>query len=214
MNPSATTPATPARPRVALSVHLSLWLWRHGAWLPLCLLMLAAAAFFGAQGWALAQQRQALQAAGPKPSAAPVRAAPLAAPGVEELAALRHLLPPASDATAEVRRLVALTRPQLAWQRAEFQHSEDPIGGLLRVQVTVPVAGEYAAMRQALDRSLARMPHVALDQVQLQRLQATDTRLEARLRFSIWLTSDAPATPIPAPVLANVPAPMPATVPR
>jgi hypothetical protein len=71
--------------------------------------------------------------------------------------------------------------------------------------VTVPVAGEYAAMRQALDRSLARMPHVALDQVQLQRLQASDTRLEARLRFSIWLASDAPAAPPPGPVSAQVP---------
>jgi Type II secretion system (T2SS), protein M subtype b len=198
MSPHAPTTAAARPARAAVSAHLGLWLWRHGSWLPLAVLLLGCAAGFGWQAWQLRAQARAsasVVAAAPRAPTAPalVRTDPAAA----NLAALHQLLPPAAEATAQVRRLVELTRPQLAWQRAEFQHGEDTPLGLQRVQVTVPVAGEYAAMRQALDRSLAQLPHVSLDQVQLQRVQPDATQLEARLRFSIWLNTHGEAS-VPA----------------
>lgn len=180
--------------RAAWSAHAGLWLWRHGLWLPAAALLLLAA---GALAWdaaAMQAQVQSLASARPAaPASAPLPARVVADAG--HIAALRALLPPAADATAQVRRLVELTRPQLAWQRAEFQQNDDPAGGLLRVQVTVPVAGEYAAMRQALDRALAELPHVSLDQVLLRRVQPDATKLEARLRFSVWLAAPAAGSP-------------------
>jgi len=173
------------------AARAGLWLWRHGVWLPLTLALLLAAALLWWDATQLQARGQALAAARPAAGAsAPLP--PRVVADAENAAALRGLLPPAVDATAQVRRLVELTRPQLAWQRAEFQQSDDNAGGLLRVQVTVPVAGEYAAMRQALDRALAELPNVSLDQVQLRRLQPDATRLEARLRFSIWLAAARP----------------------
>lgn len=184
-----------AAPRgAAWSAHAGLWLWRHGLWLPVVGVLLLAAAALGWDATDLHARGQALAAARPStPTSAPLP--PRVVADAENAAALRGLLPPATDATAQVRRLVELTRPQLAWQRAEFQQSEDTSGGLARLQVTVPVAGEYAAMRQALDRALAELPNVSLDQVLLRRVQPDATRLEARLRFSVWLaaTSGGPA---------------------
>ncbi len=186
-----------AAPRAAWPAHAGLWLWRHGLWLPLALALLLLAAVLVWDTMALRERGLALatttaaRAAAPAPAATATRADADA----QNMAALRGLLPPAADATAQVRRLVELTRPQLAWQRAEFQQTEDAAGGVLRLQVTVPVAGEYAAMRQALDRSLLELPNLSLDQVQLRRVQPDATRLEARLRFSIWLAAAAPGAP-------------------
>lgn len=189
LSPS-TKPTGATAPRTAIAAQAGLWLWRHGAWLPVVLVLLLAAGALLVQAATLRERAQAVavvQAAAPASAPLPARASSDAA----NAAALRRLLPPAAEATAQVRKLVELTRPQLAWQRAEFQQNDD--GGLLRVQITVPVAGEYAAMRDALDRALAELPHLSLDQVQLRRLQPDATRLEARLRFSLWLSS-APAT--------------------
>lgn len=190
MKALSTRPGTGAAPGAAAAAHAGLWLWRHGLWLPAVLALLACAAALLAQAGALraraeavaVMQAAALPVAPPQPARASADA--------QNAAALRRLLPPAAEATAQVRKLVELTRPQLAWQRAEFQQNDD--GGLLRVQVTVPVAGEYAAMRDALDRALAELPHLSLDQVQLRRLQPDATKLEARLRFSLWLASARP----------------------
>jgi hypothetical protein len=178
--------------RAAWRAHAGLWLWRHGLWLPSTLALLLAAAGLGWDAMDLQARGQALATTATARAATPVPAPPRASADSENVAALRDLLPPATDATAQVRRLVELTRPQRAWQRAEFQQSEDAAGGVLRLQVTVPVAGEYAAMRQALDHSLAELPNLSLDQVQLRRVQPDATRLEARLRFSIWLAAASP----------------------
>lgn len=189
MKALSTRPDTGAAPGAAAAAHAGLWLWRHGLWLPAVLLLLACAAALLAQAGALRTRAEAaavVHAAVPVAPPQPARASADA----QNAAALRRLLPPAAEATAQVRKLVELTRPQLAWQRAEFQQNDD--GGLLRVQVTVPVAGEYAAMRDALDRALAELPHLSLDQVQLRRLQPDATKLEARLRFSLWLASARP----------------------
>ncbi len=189
---SATNATGAAAPRAAIAAHAGLWLWRHGTWLPVVLVLLLAAGALLVQAAALRERAHAaavLQATAPASAPLPARASADA----QNAAALRRLLPPAAEATAQVRKLVELTRPQLAWQRAEFQQNDD--GGLLRVQVTVPVAGEYAAMRDALDRALAELPYLSLDQVQLRRLQPDATKLEARLRFSLWLSSAAASEP-------------------
>lgn len=168
--------------RIALRARLELWLWRHGAALPLALLLVAAAAAV------LAFTRPAIDTA-PAVVAArlPNAGAAAAADDAQALAAFHALLLPADESTALVRRLVTLTQPALAWQRAEFQQSDDAAPGVLRLQITVPVQGEYAAVRLALNKALREMPQLSLDQVRLQREPTAGAVLDARLRFSLWL---------------------------
>lgn len=182
--------------RVALRVHADLWAWRHGLWLPLSLALLVAAAALGWDAWATTNRLRFEAAA---PLAARVAAAPAprgaAVDDVQRLAALRAVLLPAHEATSAVRRLVEITQPALAWQRAEFQHSDEAAPGVARLQISVPVSGEYRAMRRALQRALAEMPQLSLDQWQLRREQAGDSQLESRLRLSLWLRATPKAPP-------------------
>lgn len=170
--------------RAGWRAHAGLALWRHGLAWPLVLALLVAAGLLLQAGRDLeGQARAAPRAPVALPAAATIAPAD---PSAAREAALRELLPPAEEATASVRRLVELTRPQLAWQRAEFQNTDDDGTRLVRVQITVPVNGRYAAMRAALDRSLLALPHLSLDQVVLHREKLDSTELEARLRFSLW----------------------------
>jgi hypothetical protein len=170
-----------AAPRVALKVRLGLWLWRHGVAVPLAALMLLAAALLA---WQATRPGPVLPAVvAPRQSAPP----PAGAEAAAAMAALHAVLLPADEATAAVRRLVTLTQPELAWQRAEFAQSEDAAPGVARLQITVPVSGEYRAVREALQRALLEMPQLSLDQVRLQREAGAGITLEAQLRFSLWL---------------------------
>jgi hypothetical protein len=166
---------------IAWRARMGLWLWRHGLAWPLCALLLAAAALLA---WDATR-------AGPVVAAVVAPRLPTAAAAGPDdaaaLAAFRAALVPADEATATVRRLVTLTQPELAWQRAEFAQSDDAAPGVARLQITVPVSGEYRAVRTALQRALLEMPQLSLDQVRLQRDPGPAAPLEARLRFSLWL---------------------------
>lgn len=173
----------------AWRLHLEIWLWRHGAAWPIAAALLAAAAALAA--WAarpapLAVVAARVAVAAPAPGSA--------ADEARALAALRAVLVPAESSTASVRQLIALTQPALAWQRAEFAQSEEAAAGVQRLQITVPVSGDYAAVRKALQRALAQMPQLSLDAVRLQREPEGDAPVEARLRFSLWLRAPG-ATP-------------------
>lgn len=173
----------------AVRLHLDIWLWRHGAAWPIAAAVLAAAAALSAWAWR------------PAPPVVVAPRVPLAADAAgsatddaRTLAAFRAVLVPAESSTAAVRQLISLTQPALAWQRAEFAQSEEAAAGVQRLQITVPVSGDYAAVRKALQRALAQMPQLSLDAVRLQREPEGDAPVEARLRFSLWLRAPG-ATP-------------------
>ena len=175
-----------AAPRIALRARLELWLWRHGAALPLALALAGAAVAVAALGGSFGSGQPAAAVVGAR---VPIATVGTGASDAEALAAFHALLRPADEATAQVRRLVTLTQPALAWQRAEFQQSEDAAPGVLRLQITVPVSGEYAAVRSALHKALREMPQLSLDQVRLQREAPAGAMLDTRLRFSLWLSA-------------------------
>lgn len=178
---------------VALRARTELWAWRNGLWLPLTGALLATAAALGLDAWATTGRLRA-EAAAPVAAHVTPATSPRGAEDAQRLAALRAVLLPAQEATGAVRRLVEITQPELAWQRAEFQHSDEAAPGVARLQITVPVSGEYPALRRALQRALAEMPQLSLDQLQLRREQAGDSQLETRLRFSLWLRAAGKAT--------------------
>ncbi len=200
MTPIVPKPISPPR-RADPRGWLGLGFWRHGLWLPLALAMLLAAGLLVREAVALRASLRPVEGAA---LATPSPASPSTSPAAAEephISAWRQVLVPSKESTQLVRRLVELTQPELAWQRAQFQQTEDLALGVVQLQITVPVSGEYRQMRKSLDRALLEMPNLSLDQVMFRRQQASDSQLESRLRFSLWL--DASRGP------ANAPEPKP-----
>lgn len=194
-----TASSSPLQPEVAGTIAVASWqarlglvYWRHGLWVPLVGMVLAIAAVAVWQSQALVQQSNELAVRPMPQKAAPAAASASATAGgdAQRLADFRRVLQPAKASTTQVRRLIELTQPELAWQRAQFHQIDDTVLGAVQLQIDVPVVGEYRQMRKAIDRALLDMPNLALDQVTFRRQQASESRLEARLRFSLWLRQD------------------------
>lgn len=194
MSSMASLPSLPSAGHGAPRIHLRAWVgllyWRHGVWLPLALVLVLGAGVLLYDALTMRAARRQLDQAAAALKSAPVsvedRPSSVTA-DQQRLNAFRQVLVAAQDSSEEVRRLVGLTQPELAWQRAQFQHSEDSALGTVQLQIAVPVKGEYRQMRKAVDRALLDMPNLSLDHVALQRRQASDSQLEAQLRFSLWL---------------------------
>lgn len=60
-------------------------------------------------------------------------------------------------------------------------------GGVSRLEISLPLKASYPSIRAYLRGALALAPHASLDELTLQRSQATDPLLEAQLRFSFPL---------------------------
>ncbi len=116
----------------------------------------------------------------------------------QRLAAFRAVLPQRDTSTEQVRRLIDITHESLTWRQAEFMHSEDSPIGLVRVQISVPVAGTYPRLRDALDRALRELPTLAIDQIHCQRQSTSESTLQVRVRFSLFLRSDSLSVPMVA----------------
>lgn len=176
-------------------LRIEVALWRRGAWPVLVVVALAVAA------WLALVERPALQAqrlAAPQPQAGRSAAPAAGGDDAQRWQAFRAALPPRDGSAESVQRLIALTGQDLAWRQAEFVHSDDAPLGLTRLQIAVPVTGSYPALRQALVRALQDMPALAVDQVLFQRQTGGDTELQARVRFSLWMTRE-PSAPASAP---------------
>lgn len=173
-------------------LRLELAGWRHGAWPVMVLSMLVLAA------WLNAVERPALREANRLAQSPPVLlGADLQHRGdVHRWAVFRAALPSQTDQSLLMQALVRRTKHELAWRQAEFQHTEDRALGLLRTQVTVPVAGAYPDLRQALDAALRDFPNLSIDQIQIQRPGSADTTVSARVRLSWWMALS-PATVVP-----------------
>ena len=197
---------TPIAPQLAVAQRrtdprswLGLGFWRYGLWLPLALALLLAAGLLARDALAL---RASLQPADGAALTTQAVASPSPVPAATDdpyIGAWRQVLVPSRESTQLVRRLVELTQPELAWQRAQFQQTEDVALGVVQLQITVPVSGEYRQMRKSLDRALLEMPNLSLDQVMFRRQQASDSQLESRLRFSLWLGATRGPVVSPAP---------------
>ena len=58
-------------------------------------------------------------------------------------------------------------------------------GRLERYEMTLPVAGSYAQIREFLTRALAEIPVLSLDELALRRSAPADPRVEADLRMTL-----------------------------
>jgi hypothetical protein len=154
----------------------------------LLLLLTAAAAYF-AVNRPLQQRVAALQAAASAPASAASQAPAQAGP--EALLRWRALLPAQPDTAAQLRRLLAAAAEQgLQLQSGEYRLERQPDDRLIRYRIALPVQGSYGQVRRFAEAALARMPALALDEIEFHRDNTQQATLDARLRFTLFLRGD------------------------
>lgn len=76
---------------------------------------------------------------------------------------------------------------QLEMKRAEYRLSHPPGQKLDRYRMVVPIQGDYTTLRAFVSAVLHELPTLSLDQIQLQRQDIADGRLDAQITFTFYL---------------------------
>ena len=72
-------------------------------------------------------------------------------------------------------------------QLASATYRSEHAGRIERYQIVLPVSGSYAQMRDFLDRSLAEIPVLSLDQMTLKRESRRDGAVQAELKMTLHM---------------------------
>lgn len=106
----------------------------------------------------------------------------------EQLAAFYQVFPSEHEATDWIGKIAAIAqRDGLLLQEAEYKVNRDKIGKLTRLQMSLPLTGEYPKIRSFLSDLHAEIPIVSLEQVQFERQKVGDQQVEAKVRLVIFL---------------------------
>ena len=81
----------------------------------------------------------------------------------------------------------AAAAQQLVLEQGEYRLSPDKTGKLVRYQITLPVKGNYAQIRQFVDQALIDVPVAVLDDINFKREVIGATQLEARIKFTLYM---------------------------
>ncbi len=76
---------------------------------------------------------------------------------------------------------------KLELKRAEYRLSHQPGQKLDRYRMVLPIQGDYTTLRAFISAVLRELPTLSLDQVQLQRQNIADGRLDAQITFTFYL---------------------------
>ncbi len=106
-----------------------------------------------------------------------------------QLASFHQALPAQEEATAAMDRIYAAAATEgLTLARGEYQLLVEPETRLARYQILLPVRGSYLQLRRFLGAALAAVPALALDDVEFQRKEISQTTLEGRVRMTLHLS--------------------------
>lgn len=100
---------------------------------------------------------------------------------------------PGTDSIADTldRIYLAATENSIVLNQGDYSLTDAEGGVLQRYEVSVPVRGKYAQVRNFIARVLSEHKNAALLSVSVTRNSAADAGVEAQLRFAIYLR-DAP----------------------
>src|SRR5262249_1161289 len=76
---------------------------------------------------------------------------------------------------------------QLILEKGEYKLSRETDFHLVRYQVTLPMHGDYGALRSFANDVLEAVPSAALEELTLKRENAALPQLEGRVRFVLFL---------------------------
>jgi len=131
---------------------------------------------------ALAPAHQRLAALDPAPAATSSTAAP-----ARELDKLYAQFPAVTAIGEQLEHIHRLARASgLDLTQGEYR-LERPTAGLWPYRVSLPVRGSYAQMRVFIAAVLKELPAVAVDALRFERKRASETRLDAQLRFTLYV---------------------------
>ena len=123
-------------------------------------------------------------------SPAPAPPRPLAE---QRLAAFYDTLGETQYAEQQVKTLFAIAgKNNLALKQAEYRLALDKEGRYHTYQIRLPVRGSYSAIRRFCEQTLLTIPFASLDDISFTRDGIASPALEAKLRFTLYLT-DVPA---------------------
>lgn len=106
----------------------------------------------------------------------------------EQLAEYYKFFPSARTAPQWLEKLVALAESHgLILDQGEYQAAPDKVGRLVRFQMTLPLKGGYAQIREFLAAMPKELPAMALETVQFERRNIADPEVEARLKLVLYL---------------------------
>jgi hypothetical protein len=81
--------------------------------------------------------------------------------------------------------LDAAKASNLVIERADYAVQQDPGVPITRLRASIPVKGSYGDIRALTTQVLNKLPHAALESMQLERPNAAATQLDAQLQFSL-----------------------------
>jgi len=125
-------------------------------------------------------------------SAAAGASRPVIAVQGNELMQLHERFPPLESLTAQVERLHRIGRNSgLQLQQADYR-LEVPPAGLVAYRVSLPVRGEYKALRTFVGAVLKEMPVAAVERVRFERKKPGDAQLEAQIQLTLFFRPEKP----------------------
>ena len=152
---------------------------------------LATGAFHAWATWPAAQHLRALQdrvgALEARATRAPDPASTVPTPA-EQLAAFYRAFPAEESSPDWIGRIAdTAKRCGLRLDQGEYRQASAGGGRLTRVEITLPVRGDYRQIRRFLAATGEDVPTAALEAVQFARQKVGDAEVDARIRFVLYL---------------------------
>lgn len=100
-------------------------------------------------------------------------------------------MPDTRQRTAQVTRLISAAEGAGLTIGATDYSLDAPASGLVRLRVSLPVAGSYAQVRRHIGRVLGQSPYAGLDSLQIERPNGDRPGLQATVRWSLYFREPA-----------------------
>lgn len=106
----------------------------------------------------------------------------------EQLAEFYRVFPDEASSPDWIGRIEAIAQDSgLSLDQGEYKPTRDTVGRLTRLQMTLPVRGEYRQIRRFLSGTGAAVPIVSLEQVQFERQKIGDPLVDAKIKLVLYL---------------------------
>jgi len=109
-------------------------------------------------------------------------------PAAEQLAAFYRVFPDERSSPDWIGRIAATAQScGLSIDQGNYKPTRDKVGKLIRLQMTLPLKGEYRQIRQFLVRTGVNVPIASLEQVQFERQKVGDSLVDAKISLVLYL---------------------------
>jgi Tfp pilus assembly protein PilO len=106
----------------------------------------------------------------------------------QQLAEFYRIFPEERSSPQWLKKLVTLAEKNgLGLNEGEYKATRDKTGRLMRLQLVLPVKGEYRQIRRFLAMLPEEIPIIALENVQFTRHNVADSTVDARIRLALYL---------------------------